>query len=73
MSFKVEVLGVGEKTWVSNGLRFAKWTEANASGCELQGRWFGMQDFRVAESPDAVNYRFDFEAYRNVRLEVEVS
>jgi hypothetical protein len=69
MSYKVEVLAIGESTWTSNGLRFAKWTEANASGCELLGRWFGAKDFRVVESPDPVNYKFDFEAYRNVRLE----
>jgi hypothetical protein len=66
-SWKVEVLGVGEKTWVSNGLRFATQEEAQDSGFELSCRWFGMEDFRTAESEDAVNYRF--EAGKNVRLE----
>lgn len=58
MSFKVEVLGVGEKTWVSNGLRFATAQEADDSGHELSMRWFGMSEYRVAESADAVNYQF---------------
>ena len=68
MSFKVEVHGVGDPKghFVSNGLRFATQTEAMASGNELSGRWLGMDEYRVAESEDAVNYRF--EGGRNVRL-----
>ena len=58
MSYKVEVLAVGEKNYTSNGLRFATDEEAQKYGADLSWRWFAVKDWRVVESPDPVNYTF---------------
>ena len=61
-SYKVEVLVGG--TWSSNGLRFATENEAIEAGKELLSRWMAPSDSRATETPDPVNYRFNFETYR---------
>jgi len=66
-SFKTEVL-TGENDWSSNALRFATKEEAEAAGKELLSRWYVPRDSRATASEDPVNYRFDFAAYRPVRL-----
>lgn len=66
-SWKIEVL-VGA-LWSSNALRFATKGEAEASGRELLSWWHLPDAARAAESEDAVNHKFDFEANRNVRLD----
>ena len=67
MSWKVEVKCDGE--WSSNALRFATKAEAEASGKELRSRWYVPSDSRGTESTDPVNYLFDFDNFKNVRIE----
>lgn len=71
MSWKCEVLASGETKFVSNGQRFATEEEAKEAGNELAGRWFAVKEWRAVEADEPVNYRFDFAAYRCVRLEDE--
>jgi hypothetical protein len=65
-SWKPEVKVDGK--WSSNNLRFRTEREAKASVDELMSRWFVPSEGRAIESEDEVNYRFDFTAYKNVRL-----
>lgn len=51
-SFKVEVRGVGEKTFVTNGLRFSTPDGAAEWAIDLQGRWTGVSAWRIATSDD---------------------
>ncbi len=57
MSFRPMVYVQGE--WAGNGLRFATSDEAEASARNLMARWFLVDDIRVDESEDAVNYAWD--------------
>jgi hypothetical protein len=45
--------------WAGNGLRFATSEEAEASARNLMARWFLVDDIRVDESDDEVNYAWD--------------
>jgi hypothetical protein len=45
--------------WAGNGLRFATSDEAEASARNLMARWFLVDDIRVDESDDEVNYAWD--------------
>ena len=45
--YKVLVHGLGEKTYVGNGLEFETVDAAMLYGNELLGRWFGADDFQV--------------------------
>ena len=67
MSYKTEVKVGG--SWSSNLVRFATEAEAVEAGKELLSRWFAPSDSRAAVSEDPVNYKFDFQAWRPVRLE----
>ena len=67
MSWKPEVCVDGK--WAGNALRFETKEEAEASGRELLMRWFVPTDSRATECDEPVNYRFDFTAFQNVRLE----
>jgi hypothetical protein len=67
MSWKAEMKCSGE--WSSNALRFATQAEAEASGKELMSRWFVPTGSRGTESTDPVNYLFDFDNFKNVRIE----
>jgi hypothetical protein len=53
-----------------NACVYATKTEADAAGRELLSRWFLPHHYSVHQTNDAVNYRFDFSAFRPVRLEV---
>jgi hypothetical protein len=66
MSYKVEVLV--DNKWSTNAVRFATELEARAAGQELLMRWSVPVDSRPAVSNDPVNYRFDFDAFRPIRL-----
>ena len=57
MSFRPMVYVQGE--WAGNGLRFATIDEAEASARNLMARWFLVDEIRVDESEDAVNYAWD--------------
>jgi hypothetical protein len=57
MSYRPMVYVQGE--WAGNGLRFATSDEALASAQNLMARWFLVDDIRVDESNDEVNYAWD--------------
>jgi hypothetical protein len=61
MNFKVEVRVVGENSFHSNGLVFATEDEAKRYGKDLWGRWFSVEEYRIAEVEDAVTCVWDFE------------
>jgi hypothetical protein len=44
------------REWAGNGLRFATREEAEQSAADLAARWFLVEDYRVDESDDPVNY-----------------
>lgn len=54
MSYRPMVYVHGE--WAGNGLRFATQEEAERSAADLAARWLLVEDFRVDESSDPVNY-----------------
>ena len=56
MSYKVEVQTNNGVNWASNAVRFATPEEAKAYGHQLMMRWTAVDDVRVAQSEDAVNY-----------------
>jgi len=57
MSYRPMVYVQGE--WAGNGLRFATSDEAMASARDLMARWFLVDDIRVDESEDEVNYAWE--------------
>jgi hypothetical protein len=59
VSFKVEVMVIGESKWAGNALRFATGPEAEEAAKELAARWIMVQEWRVAESDDPVNYKWE--------------
>ena len=54
MSYRPMVYVQGE--WAGNGLRFATREEAEQSAADLAARWFLVDDYRVDDSSDPVNY-----------------
>jgi N12 class adenine-specific DNA methylase len=60
-SYVVEVKAVGEGWGARNNLRFATRDEADRYGRDLLSRWMGAEDYRVVESPDPVNRRWNAE------------
>ena len=64
MSFKAEVKTVNDSKWYDNALRFATSTEADSYGSNLMDRWTAVEEYRVTEVPDAVNYVWDEVRYR---------
>jgi hypothetical protein len=57
MSYRPMVYVQGE--WAGNGLRFATSDEAEASARNLMARWFLVDNIRVDESEDEVNYAWE--------------
>lgn len=57
MSYRPMVYVQGE--WAGNGVRFATPEEAEASARNLMARWFLVDDIRVDESEDEVNYAWE--------------
>ena len=66
-SWKMEVCVSG--SWSSNACVYATKEEAELAGKELLSRWYVPSDSRAVESTDAVNYRFDVDKFRPVRIE----
>jgi hypothetical protein len=56
MSWKPEVLAVGDDKWVTNGLRFATKEEAEAYISAMH--WTLVYETCVVETDDPVNYRW---------------
>ena len=61
MNWKMEVLVDGK--WSTNAIVLATKKEAEEYGHELLSRWFVPIDSRAVESPDPVNYKFNFDTY----------
>lgn len=59
ISWKVEILGVGESTYVSNGIRLPDAEQAERYGSDLMSRWWGADKMRVAPSDDLPNHTAD--------------
>jgi hypothetical protein len=59
MSWKPEVMVMGESDWCGNGLRFATKEEAEANAKNLMGRWMLVTDTRATESDEPVNYKWE--------------
>jgi hypothetical protein len=57
MSYKPEMFVQGE--WCSNQLRFATEEEAKSSAKALFMRWTLPEKWRVSESDDPVNYKWE--------------
>ncbi len=56
MSYKPQVFVQG--TWSSNALVFATREEAESNAIALMNRWLLVDDTRVIESTDPVNYQW---------------
>ncbi len=56
--YKVFVKVFGEEKYVGNGLVFGTKEEAESYGSDLAGRWMAVQDWKVEEADDPVNYRW---------------
>lgn len=72
MSWRPEVQVSGEAGWNSNSLIFATEDEALLYARDLFNRWTLTTAFRAIEVDSVefpVNYRWDAEAYKAIRLE----
>ena len=61
MSFKPFIRATGEKNFYGNGQAFATHDEADRSGHNRFMQWFGADEYKVVESDEPVNYRWDNE------------
>jgi len=57
-SYAAEVIADSSGKYCGNGLRFATKKEAEAYAMELSSRWMAVREWRVVESTDRVNYRW---------------
>ncbi len=57
MSFKPQVRTRGDTQFNSNNLAFATREEAETSARDLMSRWMLVDEWRVVESDQPVNYR----------------
>jgi hypothetical protein len=55
MSYKAEVLTIGDDNYYGNRLRFKEKKDAEAYALDLSLRWLAVKDYRVVESKDAPN------------------
>ena len=58
MSWKPEVVTDNSGKWYGNALRFATKEEAEANVAALYNNWMLVQNTRVVECDDPVNYRW---------------
>lgn len=58
MSWRPEVIADNSGQWVPNSLRFATKEEAEANVQDLSMRWLLVQQTRVIECDDPINYRY---------------
>lgn len=68
MSFKGEVIADNSGKWCGNELRFATETEAQSYIRDLEFRWTAVRDTRVVPSDDPVNYHWDKDKQKGLRL-----
>jgi len=69
MSYKPAVQVYGEEPFYKNGLSFATYDEAEAEAKSLSCRWTMVRNYRVEESDEPVNYRWDETLQKAVGLE----
>ena len=55
MSYKAEVLTIGDDIYYGNGLRFKEMKDAEDYALDLSLRWLAVKDYRVVESKDSPN------------------
>ena len=55
MSYKAEVLTIGDDIYYGNGLRFKERKDAEDYALDLSLRWLAVKDYRVVESKDSPN------------------
>lgn len=60
-SYKPEYIADSSGTWADNALRFETRQEAEGNAKDLAGRWLLVREWRVSESDDEPNYRWDNE------------
>ena len=70
MSFAMEVVADSSGKFAGNSCRYATFLEANHAGSELMSRWMAVREYRVVESEDPVNYRFNDATWRNEPIAV---
>lgn len=70
MSFKAELVikPEGHGFWATDGVVLATREEATHYREELLSRWMAPYDFRVIESTEPVNYRWDSTQYKAVPI-----
>ena len=61
MSFKPQVQTNKDPNFYGNNLAFATREEAERSAKDLMSRWFAVNEWRVVESDQPVNYHIDLE------------
>lgn len=61
MSFKPEVQTNKDPKFYANNLAFATREEAERSAKDLMNRWFAVNEWRVVESDQPVNYHINLE------------
>lgn len=59
MSYAMEVITDSSGKFGGNAVRLATHHEAEAYARNLMGRWMAVRDWRVVESTDPVNYKFE--------------
>jgi len=55
VSYKAEVLTIGDDSYYGNRLRFKEKKDAEAYALDLSLRWLAVKDYRVVESADSPN------------------
>jgi hypothetical protein len=58
-SWKAEVIADDSEKWVGNLIRFANKEDAELYALNLASRWMSVREWRVIESEDEPNYKFD--------------
>ena len=58
-SFAVEFIADNSGKWAGNGVRYETKAEALAYAEYKFSVWTAVREYRVVESPDPVNYRWD--------------
>ena len=59
MSFKAQFQTFGDPKFYDNAVRFATAEEAEAAGVDKYSKWMMAEAYRVAESDDPVNYKWE--------------
>jgi len=58
-SFKAQFKTYGDPIFYDNAVRFATAEEAEAAGKDKYSKWTMAEEYRVVESEDPVNYKWE--------------